>query len=227
MVCERMRVIETERLRLRPLQTSDAGAISRLAGDWRVARMLADMPYPASTETLRTWVQSKRGEKRYVVEHSGEMIGGVTSYHYPARVAELGYWLGAKWWGQGFAAEAASHLIASEFAEGAIDRFRSGHFLDNPASGKVLAKLGFSPVARQAIWCPARGKRVDALIYELHRQRPFSPGPAEGMTGRATAWLLGALQALLPVYGRPAVHHLNDKAKVNSASHSQEASARP
>jgi hypothetical protein len=52
-----------------------------------------------------------------------------------------------------------------------LPAFSSAHFVDNPASGRVLAKLGFVEVERIPIACTARGYHVDAITYRLERQR--------------------------------------------------------
>jgi RimJ/RimL family protein N-acetyltransferase len=57
---------------------------------------------------------------------------------------QLGYWIGRRWWGQGFATEAAKAVLKVAKAIG-YNRITASHFVDNPASGRVLKKAGFQP----------------------------------------------------------------------------------
>ena len=66
---------------------------------------------------------------------------------------------------------------------GELPGFSSAHFVDNPASARVLAKLGFEPVGRGTIICVARGHDVEAVTYWLDRERAALAIPA--LAGRA------------------------------------------
>lgn len=172
--------LRTPRLLLRPLSSRDANAVAAIAGDWRVARMVVDMPYPMDRAGARAWLRRRSGERRLAIVHAGRMIGGVMYYRHPGGSAQLGYWLGPSWWGNGFAAEAASHLVAYGFERDRLARFWSGHFLDNPASAKVLLSLGFKRQGRCLCWCPARGREVEAVTYELDRAAAGYPAHPPG-----------------------------------------------
>lgn len=179
-------ILTTGRLRLRPFTHSDAPAISALAGDPRVARMLIDIPQPFPEAAARRWLRPMLGELRLGVEHAGTLIGGVCYFCHIGGAGSLGYWLGADHWGKGYASEAAGALVRHGFERERIQRFDSAHFEDNPASGRVLRRLGFAPCGQASVWCPARGQMVDVTNYTLTRGAAgFSPVP------RSWAGLLG------------------------------------
>src|SRR5499426_2459184 len=163
--------LETERLTLRPFRAADAPEFARLAGEWAVASMTSDIPYPFSAAQAMGWLRPVRGEARFAIDLDGQLIGGAGYYRRPSGVAELGFWLGRPWWGQGLATEAARAVLAHGIRDRRLPAFSSAHFVDNPASGRVLSKLGFTPVERMAIACAARGYQVDAITYRLERQR--------------------------------------------------------
>ena len=163
-------IIATQRLSLRPFRRADAPAIAALAGDPRVARMLVDIPLPFDEAAARRWLGRSLGELRLGIEHSGELIGGVCYFCYPGGAGGLGYWLGADHWRRGYASEAAAALVHHGFAHERLQKFRSAHFIDNPASGRVLQRLGFRPTARSFPWCPARGGTVESIQLELTRE---------------------------------------------------------
>ena len=140
--------LETERLVLRPFRRADAAEFARLAGDWAVASMTSDIPYPFSAAQAVGWLRPVRGEVRFAIEREGQLIGGAGYYRRPSGVAELGFWLGRPWWGQGYATEAARAVVRHGFGNRRLPGFSSAHFVDNPASARVLAKLGFEAVGR-------------------------------------------------------------------------------
>ncbi len=111
------------------------------------------------------------GETTFAVTHRQTLIG-ITGYLSDGEgSAEIGYWLGRPYWGQGFATEAAGALIAYAFRNDACERLTCGHFLDNPASARVIEKLGFVLVGQEDCWCEARKREVPAMRYELPRPR--------------------------------------------------------
>jgi [ribosomal protein S5]-alanine N-acetyltransferase len=138
-----------------------------LAGDFRVARMLSDMPHPATAENMARWLMQGPGERRYAIEFDDTLIGSAGYYQVLWTSCELGYWLGRPWWGRGFAREAAAAILQEAIRGDRIHRVTASYFIDNPASGKVLGQLGFQPVGRRAIYCPARQASVDAITCLL------------------------------------------------------------
>ncbi len=175
-----MSKLETERLVLRPFQAADADEFARLSGDWAVASMTSDIPYPFSPSQAVGWLKPVRGEVRFGIELQGKLIGGVGFYRRPTGVAELGFWLGKPWWGHGYATEAGHAVVRHGFANPRLPAFSSAHFTDNQASARVLAKLGFEPVGRGRIACAARQHDVDVVTYWLDRQSALVGEPAPG-----------------------------------------------
>ena len=185
--------IETERLALRPFRRADAAEFARLAGEWAVASMTSDIPYPFSAAQAVSWLRPVRGEVRFAIERERRLIGGAGYYRRPSGVAELGFWLGRPWWGQGYATEATRAIVRHGFGNRRLPGFSSAHFDDNPASARVLAKLGFEAVGRGTIACAARGHDVEVVTYWLDRQRAMLTSPplvaAQAPRPRWRAWL--------------------------------------
>jgi len=166
-----MVTIATERLTLRPFRSADASEFARLAGDWAVASMTSDIPYPFSSRQAHGWLAPVRGEVRFAIERDGQLMGGAGFYRRASGTAELGFWLGQPWWGQGFATEAARAVLSQGLKNPRLPGYSSAHFVDNTASARVLSKLGFEPVGRARISCCARGCDVDAITYWLDRKQ--------------------------------------------------------
>jgi [ribosomal protein S5]-alanine N-acetyltransferase len=172
-----MPTLQTERLTLRPFRRADAKEFARLAGDWAVASMTSDIPHPFSETQAMAWLKPARGEVRFAVVRQGQLIGGAGFYRRRSGAAELGFWLGQPWWGEGYATEAARAVIQYGLDHRQLPGFSSAHFVDNPASARVLAKLGFEPQGRGHIVCTARGYDVEAITYWLDRRRALASVP--------------------------------------------------
>jgi len=162
--------MQTQRLKLRLLRNGDAVRIAELGGAWEVASMTGRIPYPYSAEQAHHWLTDlAAGEVVYAIEYEGELIG-ICGYTPDGRgSAELGYWIGIPYWGRGFATEATRLLMQHGFTQGRLKRFVCCHFTENPASARVIRKLGFKLLGPCAGWCEARGMEIPALRYERHR----------------------------------------------------------
>ncbi len=165
------RTIKTARLILRPVTVSDAPRIAELGGDWDVASMTSRMPYPYTLDSAHQWIEGlANGEKVFAIEREGVLIGitGFTATP-DGTSAEVGYWLGKSYWRQGIATEAAHALINHCFKKEGLRTITCGHFDDNPASARVIEKLGFDRIGTSQCWCEARRLDRPAIRYELNR----------------------------------------------------------
>jgi RimJ/RimL family protein N-acetyltransferase len=164
--------MRSQRLSYRPLDAADASRIAALAGEWDIARMTSRIPHPYSLIDADLWIASI-GNDEFVrgVEHNGDLIGAVGYIEGAAGQAEIGYWIGKPWWGQGFATEAAGTLVDYCFGTLGFRRLTCGHFVDNPASARVIAKLGFRRIGKSSQWCEARKTEVNTIRYA--RRRPM------------------------------------------------------
>lgn len=144
--------LETERLLLRPFAPGDAPVVVRLAGARAIADTTISIPHPYEIPQADAWIAQLPEEFRrgagvhcaIALKASGELIGaiglrGIDTEH---SQAELGFWIGAPWWNQGYASEAARRLIGYAFAEMGLNRIYAHHMVRNPASGRVLRKAG-------------------------------------------------------------------------------------
>lgn len=167
-----MRELKTDRLTLRPLQKGDAEPIARLAGDWDVATMTERIPYPLEGGAAMDWVQAVKNEVIFSMDLNGEFIGCAGMAPKDDGNTELGYWVGKPWWGKGYATEAGLSVVRYGFLELGVPCLISGHFEDNPASGRVLRKLGFEPTGEACErYCAARKENVICLGFRLERAR--------------------------------------------------------
>jgi ribosomal-protein-alanine N-acetyltransferase len=168
-------LIETERLGLRTLSEADIPELVPLISERGVAATTLRIPHPFADKDAHDFLASpaKENELRLGIRlrDSGVFIGGIGLHPYPEhRRAELGYWIGVPYWGQGYSTEAARAVVKYGFEKVQLNRIFAGHFRHNPASGRVLEKIGmkYEGCMRQNVmkW----GAFVDVEIYSILRQ---------------------------------------------------------
>ena len=167
------RELTTERLILRPLRLDDAAAVERHCGNPKVARMTAAIPHPYPPGLAADWISgfgtedAPEADHHFAIVHGSELVGVVSLERRRDGPFEIGYWLGEPWWGRGFATEAVQRLVAFAFDELGQAELTSGHFQDNPASGRVLQKCGFRYSGLRQEWSTARGGKVTCRRMRL------------------------------------------------------------
>lgn len=165
--------VRTQRLTLRPGWREDAAELARAIGHESVVRNLARAPWPYTIEAAETFAAGfdmVTEPKFLVFEHQGgalRLIGGMGIGPFGDEPNEFGYWITPDAWGRGYATEAGAAVLRAARAAG-IRRVAAGHFLDNPASGRVLRKLGFRATGRvTSVYSRGRGAAVPSARFEL------------------------------------------------------------
>ncbi len=144
--------LQTERLILRPLTPEDAPTIQRLAGRREIADTTISIPHPYSEEQAREWIAKtseafiagREASFGIQLKHQPEIVGavGLRDIDGIHLHAEMGCWIGVEWWGKGYATEASSAILRFGFEQLGLNRIYAHHMVRNPASGRVLTKIG-------------------------------------------------------------------------------------
>lgn len=138
----------TARLLLRPGWAEDAPALSRAIGDEGVIRNLARVPWPYALGDAESFLALPpvlhRPRFLIFLRDTAELVGGI-GLNGDHDIAELGYWIARAHWGKGLATEAGRAVVDLADASLRLPQLNACHAIDNPASGRVLAKIGFRP----------------------------------------------------------------------------------
>ena len=164
--------IRSERLFLRPGWPEDWTELLTAINDEGVVRNLATAPWPYTMDDAMAF--ARRQQERLLPHffitlptREGARIIGCIGLSQQGDEVELGYWIARSHWGHGYATEAARAVLQLAKALG-HRRIIAGHFVDNPASGRVLAKAGFrrtgEPVPRFSL---ARGSHAPAVPFDV------------------------------------------------------------
>ncbi|MBN8920634.1 MAG: GNAT family N-acetyltransferase [Rhizobiales bacterium] len=140
-------VLETERLVLRAPQLEDVKAIAALANDRRIAENTRRIPHPYTISDAEHFVSGLHASPdemaMLVTLQDGTVIGCCGLNIVDGPVPELGYWLGQRYWDQGYATEAVRALIDHAFGDLGHEALHAGARVTNPASRRILEKCGF------------------------------------------------------------------------------------
>jgi RimJ/RimL family protein N-acetyltransferase len=163
----------TPRLLLRPGFPEDAPALAGAIADEAIVRNLAVVPWPYRLRDAEAFLASPRDPvlpSLLIFERTDaepQLVGSCGLGRRPSGAVELGYWITRAHWGRGIATEACRALVDIARTLG-LAQLEGSHFVDNPASGRVLEKLGFAPIGIIAprMSC-ARGSEVPARLMRL------------------------------------------------------------
>ena len=181
----------SERLFLRPAFPEDAREIYEGICDAGVVQMLMRVPWPyrqADADAFCALPENPRAPRFAITLPSakGAPIIGVVGFHNEDEGLGFGYWIARDHWGEGYATEAARGALEVARALG-NKRVLAGHYVDNPASGRVLRKLGFRETGEvRPTFCRARGgDLVLARRYALEFADAEAEASAQGDRMRA------------------------------------------
>ncbi len=190
-------ILQTQRLILRPFDIADAPVVQELAGDRDVALQTMNIPYPYEDGLAEQWLstladQFAEGTRaafaivaRAEDKPEGELIGDICLVIEPEQgKAELGYWIGKPYWGNGYCSEAARAVLAYGFEKLLLRRIYAEHFAENAPSGRVMRKIGMNHEGRLRQHAKRKDEIHDIEIYGILRseyvpeQETFLPSVA-------------------------------------------------
>ncbi len=145
--------IETERLILRPFTLTDAPDVQCLAGARDIASTTLNIPHPYEDGMAEQWIGThqekyEKGEGlilAIVLRSDQSLIGSIgLNIDQQHENAELGYWIGKPYWNKGYCTEAAEAVVRYGFEVLGLNRIHASHLKRNPASGRVMQKIGMT-----------------------------------------------------------------------------------
>jgi RimJ/RimL family protein N-acetyltransferase len=173
----------TPRLLIRSFTLQDAPRVQLLAGDPAIADTTLNIPHPYEDGMAEVWIaghadQFNRGEQAHfavVLRDADELMGavGLTFVSAHAR-AELGYWIGRPYWSRGYCTEAARAVMGYAFMARGINRVQATHLSRNPASGRVMQKLGMRHEGTALQYFRKAGRFEDVERFAVLRDEYFA-----------------------------------------------------
>lgn len=143
--------MQTQRLVLRKITLEDAPRVQELAGTPEVSGGTLTIPYPYPDGAAEVWILSVIGKEKttssrtWAIEMGDELVGAISlNVDDENKIAEIGYWLGVPYWGKGIMTEAGLAVVKYGFEELGLEKIYGRYFVSNPASGRVLQKIGMT-----------------------------------------------------------------------------------
>ncbi|MHA3915754.1 GNAT family N-acetyltransferase [Halovulum sp. GXIMD14793] len=167
--------IATERLILRPLTKADAPRISEMADDIEVVRMLGSVSHPFPVEEAAAWIKKRRfrGATGVFGIWAGDTMIGMTGMG--DKPVSFMYWLHPDHFGKGYATEASRGFLAAMLPRISAPEVTATCFVDNPASLRVLEKLGFERHGESMGDSRARLEPAPVIEYRLSAEKLRRP----------------------------------------------------
>lgn len=173
----------TDRLLLRQFQWSDVTDVQHLAGVKEVAAGTF-LPHPYTDGTAEQWIMNQQQDFAagtlvnfaIVLITNVVLIGSIGLDIAPGhRHARTGFWLGVPYWNHGYGTEAVNEVLAYGFNQRHLHRIYAPHFLNNPASGRVLQKADMTYEGRMREHYPRFGQYVDVELYGMLNRTSTAP----------------------------------------------------
>ncbi len=165
---------KTKQFILRPIKGSDASDLQRNINDRTIYRNTLHIPYPYTLKDAREWIrksQQRQKQKRpdavsFAIVINNRLVGGTGLHNIVwGHKAELGYWLGRKYWGQGLMTKIVREVLKYGFQELKLKRIYAFTFPHNKASARVLIKNGFKQEGYLKKNVKKAGRIIDEYIF--------------------------------------------------------------
>lgn len=176
-------VIETQRLILRKIEMNDANRMfDYIFSDHRVMDNLIKGPHKSNfetinrlTEIINQYVSDKFCYWGIEVKASGELIGTIDLFNIneDTENCEVGYNIGFNWWSKGYGTEALHAVVEFAFRIMDIHKISATHNIDNPASGKIMLKVGMKREGIIRHMIRKNNQYKDCGIYGILQQEYF------------------------------------------------------
>lgn len=137
--------------------------------NWEISKWLVRVPYPYQYKDAIEWLKiTEINELSFNIYHKNILIGGISLDTKENSInPELGYWIGQKHWGHGFAYEACNALLKYIFSYTSVETIYASHIVNNNKSKKILLKIGFIQIGNGKKYSISRDAEVEDVNYQL------------------------------------------------------------
>jgi ribosomal-protein-alanine N-acetyltransferase len=139
--------LNTNKLKLRKIRPQDLSSLLQYCNNKKISDQILNIPYPYQEEDaifrMNFVLQGFKNKERYVfaitLKEKDELIGEIGLHLDKGNdSAQLGYWIGEPFWGQGIVTEAAGAILQFGFEALKLNKIYATHYPDNKASAKVM-----------------------------------------------------------------------------------------
>ncbi|MBV8326912.1 GNAT family N-acetyltransferase [Chryseobacterium sp.] len=167
-------VIKTERLLLSQLEEKDIPLITEYLKHKIYSDLTSNIPYPYTENDAKLWLkmsldafENNSGYTFAIRDQEGQLMGAIGLHDRDDDKAEMGYWIGIPFWNKGYVTEAAKAIVDFGFTKMNFNKIFATHFLHNPASGKIMEKIGMEKEAVLKQHIKKDGEYLDLVQYSI------------------------------------------------------------
>ncbi|SDI61733.1 GNAT family N-acetyltransferase [Chryseobacterium jejuense] len=168
--------IDTERLILSQLEEKDIPFIVEFLQHRIFSDLTSNIPYPYTEDDAKFWLkmskdafENKTGFTFGIRNKEEELIGAIGLHDREDDKAELGYWIGIPNWNKGYVTEAAKAIVNFGFEELELNKIYATHLIHNPASGKIMEKIGMEKEALLKQHVKHDNEYFDLVMYSIFK----------------------------------------------------------
>ncbi len=166
-------IIKSKNFILRPYRKGDAADVVENINDEKVSRFLSIVPYPYTTKDANYWIkkclkegkEKKKTAVRFAIEIGGKVVGAIDLSNIHGHKAEIGYWLGRKYWNKGIMTESIKLITKFGFGILNLKRIYAPVFTGNGSSARVLEKNGYKREGLFKKDISKNGKLYNSYLY--------------------------------------------------------------
>ena len=160
---------KTERLEIKPLRESDLDKLVLEINNINIAKYVVHIPHPYTLDDAKNYFnRSKGNELRQNIYLDNSLIGAIGLNKKDENAFEVGYWIGEKYWGNGYASEALHGMIEhlkKHYPE--IKYLKADYIHGNIGSGKVLQKCGFKMIGKSEVYILSLDESFPTTLVSL------------------------------------------------------------
>lgn len=168
-----MAIIRSKKFTLRPFRKGDEASLMKNINNRAIARNTLRIPYPYKLKDARWWInrnlklnkQKRKSEINFAIEINEEVVGGIGLDKIYGHCAEIGYWLGKKYWGRGIMTAAVKLVTKYGFEKLGLRRIYAFAFLFNKVSAAVLKNAGYKYEGKLRKHVQKDNKFLDDLLF--------------------------------------------------------------
>ncbi|MBI1935361.1 GNAT family N-acetyltransferase [Candidatus Woesearchaeota archaeon] len=166
-----MPIIKFKNFILRPYGKGDEKSLIENINDKKVSRYMCRIPYPYSMKDAKKWMKEfKKTNKNktacsFAIEINGELVGGIGLMNIEKHKAEIGYWLGRKYWNVGIMTQAVKIATDFGFKKLKLRRIYATVFAKNKISAHILEKNGYQCEGLMRKYASKNGELYDVFLY--------------------------------------------------------------
>jgi len=161
------KTIKSKNFTLRPYKKGDEESLIKNINDKDIYKYTVRIPYPYTSKHAKQWIYhpKNKADINFAIDIRRRVVGGIGLRNITKYKAEIGYWLGKKYWNKGIMTKALKLVTNYGFNKLKLKRIYCQVFSKNKASSRILEKIGYKREGFMRKYHLKDGKLLDSISY--------------------------------------------------------------